>query len=390
MNHALLFTLLSLGGTPALPPSLPLPRGFSLNAATWWQHSWDEATFHIGESDKPLRGKVTRSYLERAADAPKAPEPAFALWKPLLEKGGWKVVGHAGDGWTLTRGTGDAAQWLDLNLPEFNDPLVTVVEPGAQPTKLTLKPPAATPEKVSDKEDWPFVGHFPGAVLDSTGLSDVPLTIPNPSHPEEPVLVASAMRIKSYTPPATLSRLELRASTEAALKAAGWEVLPTADDSYVLAHWTRDGRNLWLTASRAADDSNTGLTYAVADIGADDWGKALDKECHVALTGVTFDFDKATLRPESTVVLEKAQKLLASRASLSIEVQGHTDATGSDAYNETLSGKRAEAVKGWLVAHGIPAARLTSKGWGKRMPIADNETEVGRAKNRRVELACRK
>ena len=74
-------------------------------------------------------------------------------------------------------------------------------------------------------------------------------------------------------------------------------------------------------------------------------------------------------------------------ASLRLEVQGHTDDSGSPEHNARLSGDRAASVKDWLIAHGIAASRLTSKGYGATKPVADNHTPGGRAKNRRVDLA---
>jgi len=73
-----------------------------------------------------------------------------------------------------------------------------------------------------------------------------------------------------------------------------------------------------------------------------------------------------------------------------VEVQGHTDAIGNDTYNQALSQARSQTVMAWLTAHGIPASQLTAKGYGKATPVASNDTDAGRAQNRRVELACRK
>ena len=106
----------------------------------------------------------------------------------------------------------------------------------------------------------------------------------------------------------------------------------------------------------------------------------------ITLTGVNFDFDKATLRPDSAPVLEKARDALKARPAMKVMVQGHTDNVGTDAHNQQLSTARAEAVRRWLEAQGIAAARLSSQGFGKTAPVADNGTDTGRARNRRVEL----
>ena len=107
----------------------------------------------------------------------------------------------------------------------------------------------------------------------------------------------------------------------------------------------------------------------------------------MALYGVLFDFNKSTLQPASTPVLQKVADLLAKDPTLKLEVQGHTDNVGDDAYNQTLSEARARAVVAWLTRHGTAAGRLTAKGYGKTLPVADNNSDEGRAKNRRVEIA---
>jgi OOP family OmpA-OmpF porin len=99
-----------------------------------------------------------------------------------------------------------------------------------------------------------------------------------------------------------------------------------------------------------------------------------------------FDFDKSVVKPEGRRSLDE---LAARVAPINLEVVivvGHTDSIGSDAYNQRLSRRRAEAVKAYLVAKGIAASRVTAEGKGEKQPVADNKTREGRAKNRRVEI----
>ena len=99
-----------------------------------------------------------------------------------------------------------------------------------------------------------------------------------------------------------------------------------------------------------------------------------------------FDFDKADLKPEAKAKLDDlASKVKAINLEVIIAV-GHTDAIGSDAYNQKLSVRRADAVKTYLVSKGIEKNRVYTEGKGEKQPVADNKTSEGRAKNRRVEI----
>ena len=99
-----------------------------------------------------------------------------------------------------------------------------------------------------------------------------------------------------------------------------------------------------------------------------------------------FDFDKAVLKPEGKAKLDDlAQKVKGINLEVIIAV-GHTDAVGTDAYNQKLSIRRSEAVKAYLVTKGIEKNRIYTEGKGEKQPVADNKTKEGRAKNRRVEI----
>ena len=113
----------------------------------------------------------------------------------------------------------------------------------------------------------------------------------------------------------------------------------------------------------------------------------------IDLKGVNFDYDKATLRPDAVQILTEATEILKRYPELKVEVAGHTDSKGSDAYNQKLSERRAQAVYDYLTSNGIDASRLVGPvGYGESRPIAPNTNEdgsdnpEGRAKNRRTEL----
>ena len=106
----------------------------------------------------------------------------------------------------------------------------------------------------------------------------------------------------------------------------------------------------------------------------------------VNLSDVLFDTGKYTLKPNTQVALAKVATILELYPGLKVQVEGYTDSVGSDAYNQTLSENRANAVESFLVQNGVPAANATAAGYGKANPVADNTTVAGRAQNRRVNL----
>ena len=110
----------------------------------------------------------------------------------------------------------------------------------------------------------------------------------------------------------------------------------------------------------------------------------------LTLEGVNFDNNEAILRLDAYPALDRAAASLKEWGDVKVEVAGHTDDRSTDEYNLGLSQRRAEAVRAYLIGKGISADRLTAKGYGESKPIADNDTEEGRFKNRRVELVEQK
>ncbi len=106
----------------------------------------------------------------------------------------------------------------------------------------------------------------------------------------------------------------------------------------------------------------------------------------VNMSDVLFDFNKFSLKPEAREKLAKVSGILLSYPGLKLQVEGYTDSIGSDEYNQKLSEQRAGGVRDYLVAQSVPDSNITSKGYGKSDPVADNSTNQGRAENRRVEL----
>lgn len=128
-----------------------------------------------------------------------------------------------------------------------------------------------------------------------------------------------------------------------------------------------------------------GMKQSVGFLDAAAMKKAIDANGRVALQ-INFDLDKATIRPDAQPTLAEINALLAADPALKLSIDGHTDSSGDAAHNRTLSTARARSVLGALVGLGVDPARLKSRGFGPDKPVADNTTDAGRAKNRRVEL----
>lgn len=101
---------------------------------------------------------------------------------------------------------------------------------------------------------------------------------------------------------------------------------------------------------------------------------------------VTFDVDSAIVSPQFQPTLNEVARVLSQYEKTFVDVIGHTDSTGSDAYNMTLSQRRADSVATYLSSNGVLRARIATQGLGETQPVADNASEIGRAKNRRVEI----
>ena len=102
--------------------------------------------------------------------------------------------------------------------------------------------------------------------------------------------------------------------------------------------------------------------------------------------GVTFDTDSTLIKPAFRDTLDRVAQSMVQYPDSLIDVYGHTDSTGSDAYNQTLSENRARAVADYLSSRGVSSQRLRSQGYGETRPVASNATEEGRSNNRRVEI----
>jgi OOP family OmpA-OmpF porin len=104
---------------------------------------------------------------------------------------------------------------------------------------------------------------------------------------------------------------------------------------------------------------------------------------------IRFDSGRASIDPDSAGLLDRLIEIAMRCPTADIEIAGHTDSDGEDAFNQTLSEKRAQAVADYLVKAGLPASRFTATGYGSSQPVASNETDEGKAQNRRIDFLVR-
>lgn len=268
---------------------------------------------------------------------------------------------------------------------------------ATQPQPLVFPPPAAQPEVIAQAADFPYIPPLAGARLLQTSQVNGPLELKSATADDEAVLAGMSYVKKTYERTGAISSMRFITSYRDALFAAGWklvdvtkldEKMPQPETVTVSAHYMSNGRNIY---ARVTQEPEGPYEINVADVGAEDWKAALTRDCRVRIPSLHFDLDRPTLREyESEPTLEKLRDLLISRSIPNVEIQGHTDNIGEAgvAARQTLSTGRAKVVASWLVAHGVPTARVTSKGYGKTRPIADNDSDLGRALNRRIDVAC--
>lgn len=378
--------------TPALPSYLTLPAQVELKGPVTVE-DYGEAQFPIdGKSEIPTEmGKHWFAGMRLTGVSADLDDVAvWARLKPSLIQSGWTVLSEGAGRQKIARYQKNGHDtWMLLWIFSTDDLRMDLVEVVPPPIKLTLNKPAHAAETVNvENGDFPYLSPIPGSQPAGGRKDDQPMLVEIDQNNHEQQAVGSGSIMKSYTLPASYqSPLLIYTVYRNALTQAGWKIVHQVQgvngaDMVLSAHYSADGRDIWATLHGGGET----YTIEVADVGSEDIGGELDRDCHVALYGVYFDFNKATIRPDSEPVLSRVLALLQSRPTLKLEIQGHTDNVGTDDYNQKLSESRANAVDAWLIAKGVAADRLTAKGYGVKMPIADNGSDEGRAKNRRVEI----
>ena len=184
-----------------------------------------------------------------------------------------------------------------------------------------------------------------------------------------------------------LSEIQLFRNFETALQGAGFHIEYEDKPEKITAH---KGNTWILMVCQGAYYYQTIVTVKEMkqEVAADSSSiaDALAQKGRIAIYGIHFETNKATIQPDSEQTLQQIAKYLGDNPDQKLRIDGYTDNSGAPADNLKLSAARAQAVVTWLVTHGVDKSRLTSKGLGQADPVGDNGTEGGRAQNRRVEL----
>jgi OmpA-OmpF porin, OOP family len=379
---------------PALPSYFTLPSGFGIasggSGVTF--EDFGESEFYERGSDEAIIKQGKHWYAPLELKKPPADidgKGVWALLKPSLVAGGWSIpVEYDSNPFSsMMRYQKDGRDvWGYVKIFGSDDMRLNLVEVAQAANLLTINAPAATPEKfAAEKGDFPYLPPLPGSKFGTgsrqTGAMEV--TLPGS---DEVQVVGTGSVIKYYGNLPTVSTLAFLNAYHDALSKAGWAIIAQSrgSDASLTAHYAKNGRDIWAYLHMGGEE----YFIKVADVGVDnDIAQQFARNCHVALYGVLFDFNKATLKPESDGMLQRVQAFLQKDPALKLEVQGHTDNVGGDDYNQKLSDARSRSVLAWIVQHGVAADRLSFKGYGKTHPVATNDTDEGRARNRRVEIA---
>ena len=285
----------------------------------------------------------------------------------------------------------------------------------------------AQSKDVEGSKDHPLISRYPGAIISeyrTTAFDE--FTLPLGKAKDGALVKSQHLEGKityiEYATPPERSDLEVYHNYEGALKSAGFEVLFACapNDGCGLADLTlsgmQGGKRRWfsngtriLSAKLSRPEGDVyvyleqhawGENYAalfiiepqpmetgMVTVNAAALAGGLTRAGHVEVPGIFFDFNKSDVKPESKPALAEVAKMLKANPSLHVWVVGHTDSVGTVEANQRLSEARAAAVAKTLVAdYGISATRLKGYGVGPLAPVAPNDSEEGRAKNRRVEL----
>ena len=259
---------------------------------------------------------------------------------------------------------------------------------------LAFTLPAFAEEDVEGCQDPPQFNRVPGYWISDCETSDFnfyefPVTLDSVYRVEGKYWMVNYYVKEGEKP---FSPLQTVRNFKGAIEKAGGKVIYMDDTDYmrITGKIVKGGAETWVHV--ASQDLGRGYTIHIVEqeamkqeITSNIMMDSLNATGHIALA-INFDTGKATIKDESMPIIDQMVELMQTNADLKVEIQGHTDNVGKPEANKKLSEDRANAVKKALVDRGIAADRMSAVGYGDTKPVADNNTEEGRAKNRRVEL----
>jgi outer membrane protein OmpA-like peptidoglycan-associated protein len=349
---------------------------------------------------KRVEGRKLHIYyvLDKGAEKPSQLEIA-RNYENALRSAGWTLDKTDGSQVVASLSKGGQEAWARVVADGRANVTIDIVEKREMPViiyagKATPRAAGAPADK-KGASDYPGIPRLPGQRLEDykeSRFDQHEFHMANgPAHRVEGRTLFLQYVMEPHAPNVP-SALHERLSYQKVFADEGWTVVASGD-GWMTAMLRDKDKETWASI----DYSNTrgGSNVNIVERGemkqsvtASALLETLNREGHVSFE-VHFDTGKDEIKAESKPMVAQMIEMLKASPALKVEVQGHTDNVGTEKDNLALSDRRAKAVMAALVEGGIEAARLTAKGYGQGKPIADNDSEGGRALNRRVELLKR-
>ena len=245
--------------------------------------------------------------------------------------------------------------------------------------------------------DVPFPPPLAGAKPISTRQINQPLELRQATADDEAVIAGQSYIQQTYARASQITAIVFLQWYRDRLFAFGWKLIDVTklkdipmqpETVNVAAHYRENGRNVYV---RLTQEPGGPYRINIADVGAEDWASTLTNACRVRIHSIHFELDRPIIREiESEPTLVKLADLIKSKNTPPVRIEGHVDNIGEAAApaRDTLALGRARMVASWLTTQGgVPASKVIAEGLGKSRPIAENDTDLGRALNRRIEVA---
>ncbi len=389
LGSALTLTVCLASAQTAPPKGCPfigaMPN-YDPNGPTQWEN-WGSRVFHVNEGGKEKEIEVEGAVCQQGYDEKEGKTDGSALeitmnYKQAMQKQGAEIKWDRKDLMVAHLKKDGMEYWISVGATRDDSYGATVL--AVAPLKRSLTAPTGN--------DYRLLGHMPGF----TSQTPEKKNFDEYNFPVEggEVAIHGAYFAVDYQEPSSQPERpvvmhEIIANYRAALNDLHAEILRDNPEN-LTARFDESGKLIYVfvNASRVVAVEEKPFELTVEAATADAMKDKLGKEGHFALY-VNFDFAKATLKTDAAPVIAQVVGLLKSNPALKVSIDGHTDSIGMHDYNVKLSKDRAASVMAAIVAGGIDKTRLSSDGFGPDKPIAPNDTDEGRAKNRRVELVKR-